>query len=83
MDAKKLPHGNIRSTVDLGQIVAARRKALGLTQVDLAGLGQTGNRFIGELERGKATVQFSKALHILGLLGLDVVIVERGKNEAA
>lgn len=78
---KKLPLGNVRSTVDVGRLVTERRKALGLTQIDLAGLSQTGNRFIGELERGKGTVQFDKALHVLGLLGLDVIIVERGSHE--
>lgn len=78
MNANKLPLGKILSAADVGRLVALRRKAQGLTQVDLAGLGQTGNRFIGELERGKGTVQFDKVLHILGLLGLDVVIVERG-----
>jgi len=75
--SEKAPSGKIRSTADLGKLVAERRKAQGLTQVDLAGLGRTGSRFIGDLERGKGTVQCDKVLHILNLLGLDVVIVER------
>jgi len=74
---EKIPNGKIRSTADLGKLVAKQRKAQGLTQVDLAGLGQTGSRFIGDLERGKGTVQCDKVLHILNLLGLDVVIAER------
>lgn len=75
---EKLPGGLIRTTADLGRLVAGRRKAQGLTQAELAGLGQTGSRFIGELERGKGTVQCDKVLHVLNLLGLDVLIVERG-----
>jgi len=48
-----------------------------LTQEDLAGLAQTVNRFISDLENGKGTVQFDKVMHILDMLGLDVMIVER------
>lgn len=77
-DTVKIPLGIVTSAEDVGRLVSQRRKAQGLTQADLAGLGQTGNRFIGELERGKGTVQFDKVLHVLNLLGLDVVVVERG-----
>jgi y4mF family transcriptional regulator len=77
-DAQKIPAGIITSAADAGRLVARRRKAQGLTQADLAGLGQIGNRFVGELERGKGTLQFDKVLHVLGLLGLDVLVVERG-----
>lgn len=75
---EKIPLGSVASAEDVGRLVSQRRKAQGLTQADLAGLGQTGNRFIGELERGKGTVQFDKVLHVLNLLGLDVIVVERG-----
>lgn len=68
----------IRNAKDLGAIVAARRKAQRLTQLDLAGLGQTGNRFICELENGKKTLQFDKVMAVLEMLGFDVIIVPRG-----
>jgi len=71
-------NGKIPSTAALGKIVAAQRKAQGLTQVELAMLGQVGPRFVGDLERGKGTVQCDKVLHILNLLGLDVHVMERG-----
>jgi y4mF family transcriptional regulator len=74
---EKQPLGNISSAKELGQIVANQRKAQSLTQADLAGLAETGTRFISDLENGKATVQFDKVMHILNLLGLDVVIVSR------
>ncbi|WAR44644.1 helix-turn-helix transcriptional regulator [Methylomonas rapida] len=71
------PLGNIQNAMDLGKMVASQRKAQGLTQSDLAGLAQTGTRFISDLENGKGTVQFDKVMHILNLLGLDVVIMDR------
>lgn len=79
MNAGKLPIGKIKSAKDVAQIVVRRRKAQQLTQLDLAGLGQTGNRFIVDLESGKGSIQFDKALHILDMLGLDVVVMEREK----
>jgi y4mF family transcriptional regulator len=75
---KKVPIGTIVSVTDLGRLVVLRRKSQGLTQTDVASLGQIGSRFIGELERGKDTLQLGKVLHVLDLLGLDMVIVERG-----
>lgn len=77
MTNPKPPLGNIQNAMDLGKMVASQRKAQGLTQSDLAGLAQTGTRFISDLENGKATVQFDKVMHILNLLGLDVVIMDR------
>ena len=76
---EKIPTGKISSAADLGKMLALRRKAQGLTQAELAGLGQTGNRFVSELERGKGTVQFDKVMHVLHLLGLELVVVERGQ----
>jgi len=64
----------IRSADDLGKIVRAQRREMGLRQMDLAGIGNTGNRLIVDLESGKPTVQLQKALNILALLGLEVVI---------
>lgn len=79
MNSEKRLNGNISSAKDVGQIVVTHRKAQALTQADLAGLGQTGIRFISDLENGKGSVQFDKVMHILDLLGLDVVIVERNR----
>ena len=77
MTNPKPPLGNIQNAMELGKIVASQRKAQRLTQSDLAGLAQTGTRFISDLENGKGTVQFDKVMHILNLLGLDVVIRDR------
>jgi len=79
----KLPSGKIDSTVELGQIIREKRKEDGLTQADLAAICGFGNRFLVDLENGKPTVQFGKALETLKSLGLEVYIVPRGWHEEA
>lgn len=80
---RSLPLGNdawegggvvVRNVGELGAIVREARRRQGLTQLDLAGIGNTGNRFIVELEKGKPTIQLQKALDALALLGIEVVI---------
>ena len=85
---EKLPNGNkekpshvVQSSADLGTIVRDRRKRLALNQLDLAGLANTGNRFIVEVENGKPTVQLQKVLDLLQLLGLEVLV--RAKSARA
>lgn len=68
------PPAIVVSSERLGRLVRDRRKHLGLTQIDIAGLGNTGNRFIVELEAGKPTLQLQKVLDVLGLLGLELVV---------
>ena len=65
---------SIRSAAELGMIAREQRVALGFKQEDLAGLGKTGIRFVGDLERGKPTVQLQMALELLDLIGLEVII---------
>lgn len=77
--ASNFPIGNlngtvVHSTTELGELIRQRRRALQLNQLDIAGLGNTGNRFIVDLEAGKPTVQLQKALDVLQLLGLEVVV---------
>lgn len=61
----------------IGAIVRARRKRLGLTSADLAGLAGTGNRFVVELEAGKPTLQLQKVLDVLQVLGIDLIAQPR------
>ena len=77
----KLPIGNeivVSSTVDLGSFLRDHRKLQGLTQKDIAGLGNTGNRLIVEIESGKKTVQLQKVIDFVSMLGLELVIRKRG-----
>lgn len=68
----------IQSTKDLGNLVREFRVAQKMTQADILGLANTGNRFIVELENGKPTVQFQKVLNVLDTLGLEIVIQKKG-----
>lgn len=68
----------IKSTQDLGQLVREYRVAQKMTQADILGLANTGNRFIVELENGKPTVQFQKVLDVLDALGLELAIQKKG-----
>lgn len=76
----KLPYGKIHSVAELGQIVRRRRKETGLRQVDAAGLLGVGPRFMGELERGKVTLEIGKVLQALERLGLEIEVVRRGAS---
>ncbi|MFC7517880.1 helix-turn-helix domain-containing protein [Herbaspirillum sp. GCM10030257] len=84
---EKLPIGNeadfpitVSRMEDIGFVVQQVRKSQGMTQLDIAGLGGVGNRFIVDLEKGKKTVQMQKAMDILALLGLEIVIRKKGKS---
>lgn len=61
----------------LGPQVRARRKELGLSQMDLAGVARVTPRLVGELEWGKPTAQFDGVLRVLTALGLDLYLEAR------
>lgn len=60
------------STQEIGALIRSRRKELGLTQRDVAELTGVGLNFIHDLENGKPTVQFGKALAVASTLGLEL-----------
>ena len=60
----------ILTSKDIGKCVRAKRKALGLTQTELAMTSSTGIRFISDLENGKETCQVGKVFMVLNTLGL-------------
>ncbi len=53
----------------LPNFVKAKRKALGLTQHDLADRAGMGLRFIRELEQGKTSLRLDKVNQVLALFG--------------
>lgn len=69
----------IRHVQDVGHLIKQRRKMLGLSQKDLAGLVGIGNRFIVELERGKETIEFGKALLVLKMIGIKLIPNTEGR----
>lgn len=68
----------IKTAKDLGTLIRQRRKEMGLSQADLAGICNVGNRFLVELEAGKPTVQFDKALYVVANVGLELHIRKKG-----
>jgi HTH-type transcriptional regulator / antitoxin HipB len=81
MDNKKFPNGHlnvaplvVNSSETLGAYIRMQRKKLGLKQLEVAGLGNTGNRFVIELESGKPTLQLQKVLDMIDLLGLELTV---------
>lgn len=58
----------------IGTLVRETRKALNLTQADLALTSGTGLRFISELENGKPSCQWGKVLIILQTLGIRMTL---------
>ncbi|BCT75656.1 hypothetical protein SCMU_14980 [Sinomonas cyclohexanicum] len=63
--------------------VRARRRALGLTQQDLAELAGVSERFIRFVEQAKPSVQLDTLEAVLGALGLELRVVPRGAQQAA
>lgn len=61
-----------RSAREFGAAIREKRKALGLTQTELAARSGTGERFIVELESGKPSCQFEKALILARTVGIEI-----------
>ena len=64
----------IQDCAALGRKVRDLRRAQKVTQSQLAGLANTGIRFISDLENGKETCHIGKILHVLETLGVDMLI---------
>jgi len=62
--------------------IKAARRALKLTQAELAAAAGVGIRFVVELEAGKPTVQLGKSLAVLDALGLECRIESRAEAQA-
>lgn len=60
----------ITNTIDFGKLIRETRKKAKLTQTDLAAASGIGDRFIRELEKGKPSCQFEKALFVAQMLGI-------------
>ncbi len=75
----------MRTTVkQIGALIRATRKGLGVTQRELALTSGTGLRFVVELERGKETCEIGKVLTIFQTLGIKLTLVPpsaAGKGE--
>lgn len=63
--------------VEAGKKIEETRKALGLTQVQLAELAEISYRTVIQLEAGRS-VRLDTLLRICDTLGLDINLVDRG-----
>lgn len=70
----------IADAAALGKLVQQVRNQQGMTQADILGLANTGNRFIVELENGKPTVRLDKVLAVLDVLGLELRVQQKGRR---
>jgi len=62
------------TTQQIGAIIRRTRKALGVTQKNLALTSGTGLRFIIDLEKGKETCEIGKAITVLQTLGIRLTL---------
>ncbi len=78
----------VTDAIALGRAIRRHRKLLGLTQRDAAGLCGVGERFLSELERGKASASLGKVVQVIKRLGLRLLLdgqiqIANGDNEYA
>jgi y4mF family transcriptional regulator len=66
--------------MNIAGFVKAKRKAVKLTQPELAAKAGVGLRFIRELEQGKASLRMDKVNQVLQLFGYEVGAVPQDRN---
>jgi len=72
---EKLPIGiSVKTTDEVGAVIRAYRKSQDVTQIDMANMIGSGNRFVIEEEGGKPTIQAQKLMDMMAALGLELVI---------
>ncbi len=62
------------TTQQIGSMIRQGRKALGVTQKELALTSGTGLRFVLDLEKGKETCAIGKALIVIQTLGIRLTL---------
>ncbi len=62
----------IRTAEDLGRLIRDQRKRQGLRQTDLAAIIGASHVFVGDVEKGKPSVQLGRMLRLLDELGLEL-----------
>lgn len=60
----------VRTAEDLGRLIRQQRKRQRLRQADLAAMIGASHVFLGDVEKGKPTVQLGRVLTLLDELGL-------------
>jgi transcriptional regulator with XRE-family HTH domain len=63
----------VKSAADLGLLARATRRSSRLRLDDVAGSAKLGPVFVGDVERGKETVQLGRVLRLLDELGIELL----------
>ena len=69
---------NIYASSDFGKALKERRKELNYSQSYLSEFTGLSVSFISNLENGKETAELGKALYYAQILGVDVILKNRG-----
>lgn len=70
----------LRSPQDIGALIKARRRSLGMSQADLASKLGTSRLWITEIERGKPRASLVLILQALSALGVELSTDDEGKG---
>lgn len=68
---------SIRTPDELGRLIRQQRKRQRLRQADLAAMIGASHVFLGDVEKGKPTVQLGRVLKLLEELGLTLRVDTR------
>lgn len=68
---------------NIGQVIRKTRKALKLTQSDLALVSGTATRFISDLENGKSSCHLGKTLSVLSALGIHIDLTPSTESQGS
>lgn len=63
--------------MQISTFIKAKRKNLGLTQIDLALKAGVGLRFVRDLEQGKVSLRLDKVNQVLDLFGSEVGVIKK------
>jgi HTH-type transcriptional regulator/antitoxin HipB len=69
----------VQTPAEFGRAIGERRRQLGITQEELAGVVGVNRRVVGEFEAGKVTVRLGIAMELARSLGLDIELCPRGR----
>lgn len=75
-------HDHAHSTATWGAQVRARRRALGLSQQEVAELAGVAVRTVHAVEAGKATLRLDALLAVLDAVGLRMALERGGRSLA-
>lgn len=68
---------HVHSPETLGKVIRDERRRQNITQETLATMAGVGARFLGDLERGKASCEIGKTFQVLNFLGLECALSSR------